>query len=52
MNTLLQEFGSAFGIPDLGALGTGLLARPFGDLNGSVSASTDELRGKLTLGFD
>ena len=52
VNTLLQEFGSEFGIPDLGALATGLLARPFGDLNGSVSASTDELRGKLTLGFD
>jgi hypothetical protein len=52
VNTLLQEFGSAFGIPDLGAFGTGLLTRPFGDLNGSVSASTDELRGKLTLRVD
>ena len=46
--------GSAprFGVPDLGALGTGLLTRPLGDLSGSVSASTGELRGKLTLGFD
>jgi Protein of unknown function (DUF3352) len=52
VNTLLQEFGSAFGIPDLGGFGTGLLTRPFGDLNGSVSASTDELRGKLTLEVD
>jgi Protein of unknown function (DUF3352) len=50
--TLLEQFGSEFGIPDLGALGTGLLTRPLGDLNGSLSASTDELRGKFTLGFD
>jgi hypothetical protein len=50
--TLLGQFGSALGIPDVGALGTGLLTRPLGDLTGSVSASTDELRGRLTLGFD
>ena len=49
---LLERFGEAFGIPDLGALGTGILTRPLGDLSGSVSASTSELRGKLTLGFD
>jgi Protein of unknown function (DUF3352) len=49
---LLEDFGPAFGIPDLGALGTGLLTRPLGDLSGSASASTDELRGRLTLGFD
>ena len=48
----LQEFGSALNIPDLGALGTGLLTRPLGDLNGSVSASPDELRGKLTLAVE
>jgi hypothetical protein len=50
--TLLGQFGSALGIPDVGALGTGLLTGPLGDLTGSVSASTDELRGRLTLGFD
>jgi Protein of unknown function (DUF3352) len=49
---LLADFGSGLGIPDLGALGTGLFTRPLGDLNGSVSASTDELRGKFTLDVD
>jgi Protein of unknown function (DUF3352) len=52
VTTLLERFGAAFGVPDLGALGTGLLTRPLGDLRGSVSADTGELRGKLTLGFD
>jgi hypothetical protein len=52
VTTFLERFGSAFGVPDLGALGTGLLTRPLGDLSGSVSANTGELRGKLTLGFD
>jgi hypothetical protein len=52
VNTLLEEFGSAFGIPDLGPLGTGLLTRPLGDLNGSVSASTGELRGTLRLAIE
>ncbi len=49
MNTLLQQFGAAFGLPDLGGVGTGLLTAPLGDLNGHASASADELRGKLTL---
>jgi hypothetical protein len=49
VNTLLQQFGPALGLPDLGGLGTGLFTRPLGDLNGYISASTDELRGKLTL---
>jgi uncharacterized protein DUF3352 len=52
VNTLIQQFGDAFGIPDLGVFGTGLLTRPLGDLTGYVSASTDELRGKLTLAID
>jgi hypothetical protein len=52
VRALLEDFGSSLGIPDLGALGTGLLTRPLGDLSGSASASTDELRGRLTLGFD
>jgi Protein of unknown function (DUF3352) len=50
--TLLEQFGSDLGIPDIGALGTGLVTRPLGDLTSSVSASTNELRGRLTLGFD
>jgi Protein of unknown function (DUF3352) len=51
-NTLLRQFGPALGIPDLGGLGAGLFTRPLGDLNGSVSASTDELRGKFTLNVE
>jgi hypothetical protein len=52
VNALLKQFGSAFGLGDTGALGTGLFTRPLSDLNGHVSASTDELRGKLTLGVE
>jgi hypothetical protein len=49
---LLRQLGPAFGIPDLGALGTGLLTRPLGDLNGHLSASTDALTGRLTLAIE
>ena len=52
VNTLLQQFGAAFGLPDLGGIGTGLLTAPLGDLNGHASASTSELRGKLTLAIE
>jgi hypothetical protein len=52
VNEFLERFGSALGIPDLGALGTELLTRPLGDLKGYVSASPDELRGKLTLAVE
>ena len=52
VNTLLQQFGPALGIPDLGGFGTGLLTRPLGDLNGYVNSSTDELRGKFTLNVE
>jgi hypothetical protein len=52
VNTLLGQFGPALGLGDLGALGGALFTRPLGDLNGSLSASTDELRGKLTLAID
>jgi hypothetical protein len=48
-NRILEQVGPAFGLPDLGGLGTGLFTRPLRELNGSMSASTDELRGKLTL---
>lgn len=51
-NTLLRQFGSTFGLPDLGALGTGLLTQPLGDLNAHASSSGDELRGKLTLAIE
>jgi hypothetical protein len=49
VNNLLKQFGAAFGLNDLGALGTGLFTRPLGDLNGHLSASPDELRGKFSL---
>jgi hypothetical protein len=52
VNTLLGQFGPALGLGDLGGLGGAPFTRPLGDLNGFVSASTDELRGKLTLAID
>jgi Protein of unknown function (DUF3352) len=52
VGTFLQKYGSVLGLPDLGGLGTGLVTRPLGDLNGYVSASTDELRGRLTLAIE
>jgi hypothetical protein len=52
VNNLLKQFGAAFGLNDLGALGTGLFTRPLGDLNGHLSASPDELRGKFTLAIE
>jgi hypothetical protein len=52
VNTLLGQLGPALGLGDLGGLGGALFTRPLGDLNGSMSASTDELRGKLTLAID
>ena len=52
VNTLLGQLGPALGLGDLGGLGGALFTRPLGDLNGYVSASTDELRGKLTLAID
>jgi hypothetical protein len=52
VNAILEQFGPAFGVPDLGGFGTGLFTRPLSDLNGYVNASTDELRGKLTLNVE
>lgn len=51
-NAIIAEIGPAFGIPDLGGLGSGLITGPLDELNGSVSASTDALTGKLTLSVD
>jgi len=48
----LRQFGSQLGFTDFGSLGVGMFARPLSDLNGWMSASTDELRGKLTLGVE
>jgi hypothetical protein len=52
VNALLGQFGPALGLGDLGGLGSALLTRPLGDLNGFMSASSDELRGKFTLAID
>ncbi|MEA2407197.1 MAG: hypothetical protein QOE69_1316 [Thermoleophilaceae bacterium] len=52
VQSLIESFGPAFGIPDVGALGTGLLTRPLGELGGHASASPDELRGKFTLAIE
>jgi len=52
VNTLLGQFGPALGLGELGGLGGALFTRPLGDLNGFMSASTDELRGKLILAID
>jgi hypothetical protein len=52
VNTLLAQFGPALGLGDLGGLGGALFTRPLGDLNGFISASGDELRGKLTLAIE
>jgi uncharacterized protein DUF3352 len=49
---VLRQYGSALGLGDLGSLGVGMFARPLNDLDGWMSASTDELRGKLTLGVE
>ena len=49
---LLSQYGAQLGLGDIGSLGVGLFARPLGDLNGWISASSDELRGKLTLGVE
>ena len=52
VSTLLGQFGPALGLGDLGGIGGALFTRPLGDLNGFMSASTDELRGKFTLAID
>jgi hypothetical protein len=52
VNTLIEVFGPTLGIPDLGGFGTGLLTRPLGDVNGYLSASTGELRGKFSLAIE
>jgi hypothetical protein len=49
---ILSQFGAQLGLGDVGSLGVGLFTRPLGDLNGWMSASGDELRGKLTLGVE
>jgi hypothetical protein len=49
---ILAQFGPELGLGDIGSLGVGMFARPLGDLDGWMSASPDELRGKLTLSVE
>ena len=49
---ILSQFGSELGLGGFGSLGVGMFTRPLGDLNGWMSASPDELRGKLTLAVE
>jgi hypothetical protein len=49
---ILTRYGSQLGIGDFGSLGIGMFSRPLGDLNGWMSASPDELRGKVTLAVE
>jgi Protein of unknown function (DUF3352) len=51
-NVLLDHYGPQLGLGDIGAIGAGMFVRPLGDLNGWMSASPDELRGKFTLNVD
>jgi hypothetical protein len=51
-NQIIAVFGEQFGIPDLGGIGAALITGPLGDLNGHVSASQDELRGRFTLAIE
>ena len=51
-NAVVAEFGPALGLSGFNALGAQLFTDPFGVLSGSLSASTDGLRGRLTLGID
>ncbi|MET0615714.1 MAG: DUF3352 domain-containing protein [Thermoleophilaceae bacterium] len=52
VNRILIQYGPTLGLGDLGSLGVGMFARPLGDLDGWMSASPDELRGKLTLAVE
>ena len=49
---ILTQFGSELGLDGFGSLGIGMFTRPLGDLNGWMSASPDQLRGKLTLAVE
>jgi hypothetical protein len=51
-NALLGEFGEQFGVSGLEALGAQLFTGPLEALTGSMSATTDGLRGRIALGID
>ena len=47
---VLEELQSQLGVT--GVFGAGLFARPLDELTGSVTSSTDGMRGKLSLSLD
>jgi hypothetical protein len=49
---LIEEYGSMFGLSGLEGLGAQLFTGPLGELNGSLSASPDGLRGRVTLAIE
>jgi hypothetical protein len=48
-NALIDQFGGQLGVGGLEAFGAQLFTGPLGDMVGSLSASTDGLRGRVTL---
>jgi hypothetical protein len=51
-NAVIDQFGPALGLSGVNALGAQLFTDNFGELSGSLSASTDGLRGRLRLTFN
>jgi hypothetical protein len=51
-NAVIDEFGPALGVSGLNALGAQLFTDSFEVLSGSLSASTDGVRGQLRLTFE
>ena len=51
-NAVIEEFGPSLGLSGFNALGAQLFTDSFGELSGSLSASTDGLRGRVRLTFN
>ncbi len=51
-NAVIDKYGPALGLSGFNALGAQLFTDNFGELGGSLSASTDGLRGHLRLTFN
>jgi hypothetical protein len=52
VNAVIDEFGPALGLSGFNALGAQLFTDSFDELSGSLSASTEGLRGRVSLTFD
>jgi hypothetical protein len=51
-NAVIEQYGPLLGLSGFDALGAQLFTDSFGELSGSLSASTDGLRGRLSLTFE